>query len=558
MDNRFKILSLLLILLSACSTTNTETAGPFITPPFKGVNIPSTNFIVSATKDIDINIGNGTRIFIPKNSLVNTQGELVQDSVIIQFKTMYDALEAFVSGIPMNFTDAQKQKQHMQTAGMFELTAITLDSQKVKMKEGKEIDFTFASNINDKTYNFFQLDSNIRNWVDLGETQAIANPIKAKLQSEFTKNTTEAKRLKTKLDNKLVFYDLSPYDVGMMKLFQSPQWTDYDKMRPQLNKLVNTQMRALQKKADNYDMQLYHFPVFWGYVNFKGKAYSPTEILWKKASGSKVNSRWKKTNDAQYIMSRFSEVKEDRKALKGIEFKPLRGNLCKFIRTFQNGKKKETLLEGIAPLKLYYKYTPKQWEENYDSLMQVIGRHKDEDRMDWVEMQRLMEIAKKQREQASRQYAFVRKLKLANFGTYNCDYLYRVEEQQMVNVKTQFNWETPSGVTLTEEDKTYCNWSLFLEDDRSVISFSYNKEKPVSIPDGAMLMAVLPNNQIALCQPDQQVDFTNIRSQGKQEQATTISLSLQVFEEKVESVEQLKAIVKQFKEMQKENSVASR
>lgn len=152
----------------------------YVNPPVKGVDIKREKFTIDPEKGARLKSISGTEIIIPKNAIVDAQGNPVNGDVDILYREFKDVGDIFISGIPMKY-DSSGTGYHFESAGMLELLAYK-DGKPVFLKPDKPIDIKMRSNNGDDKFNLYYLDTNKRNWVYKGkdkiEKNDIANAVK--------------------------------------------------------------------------------------------------------------------------------------------------------------------------------------------------------------------------------------------------------------------------------------------------------------------------------------------------------------------------------------------
>ena len=70
-------------------------------PPIKGRNVKSVSFTFKAEEGVDHYLNTGSRVSIPKNSIVDANGKPVKGKVKIKCREFHSVKDIFLSGIPM-------------------------------------------------------------------------------------------------------------------------------------------------------------------------------------------------------------------------------------------------------------------------------------------------------------------------------------------------------------------------------------------------------------------------------------------------------------------------
>ena len=148
-----------------------EEAKPCIAPPIKGLNVHYTTFKVIAEKGASLEYKTGSKIRIPKNAFADENGNILKGEVELRYREFHDAVDFFVSGIPMTY-DSAGVKYQFESAGMVEVLAYQ-NGKQVNMAPKKAIDIEMASNYKGTEYNFYKLDTVANNWSCLGKDKVV-------------------------------------------------------------------------------------------------------------------------------------------------------------------------------------------------------------------------------------------------------------------------------------------------------------------------------------------------------------------------------------------------
>jgi len=191
-----KTILILLIFSALASCTqnskfsSSEANAVEIKPASIGIEVPLPNvkralksFIVNTEKDNEFITEKGSRIFIPKGSLVDENGNTISGKVDLIFEEFHDATDIILSGIPMNITTEDGELGSMESAGMFNISAQQNGSE-VRIGNGKTIEIEIASNQEEENFDFFEYDASENNWVNQGNATPRINPDRLALLSE--------------------------------------------------------------------------------------------------------------------------------------------------------------------------------------------------------------------------------------------------------------------------------------------------------------------------------------------------------------------------------------
>ena len=141
---------------------------PFVNPPMDGINVPYESFAVKADRKSKLKYSSsGSKIKIPENAFMDKDGNDIQGDVELKYREFHDAVDIFVSGIPMNYDSAGVEYQ-FESAGMMEILAFQ-DGEPVFIKPGKEIKIEMVSNYEGEHFNLYELDPANENWTYRGK-----------------------------------------------------------------------------------------------------------------------------------------------------------------------------------------------------------------------------------------------------------------------------------------------------------------------------------------------------------------------------------------------------
>jgi hypothetical protein len=189
-----------------------EAAKPCINPPLQGVSIPYTIYKVMAQNGATLDFKTGSKIIIPKNAFVDENGKLLKGEVELRYREFHDAVDFFVSGIPMTY-DSAGVKYQFESAGMVELVGYQ-NGKLVNVDKQKPIHIELASNYKGIEYNLYQLDTLKNNWSCLGKDRVVAKNEVAKtaikpavsenkIEQSSVYKTIETKKIETQAEKEI-------------------------------------------------------------------------------------------------------------------------------------------------------------------------------------------------------------------------------------------------------------------------------------------------------------------------------------------------------------------
>ncbi|MFL5729401.1 MAG: hypothetical protein ACJ75J_07925 [Cytophagaceae bacterium] len=139
----------------------------FVDLPMKNVQIPFEEFSVDAKAGGKITSASGSMIIIPAQAFVDPAGKMILGKVDIRYREFRDAVDFFLSGIPMGYDSAGAHYQ-LESAGMMEIKA-SQNGTAVQMAADKKIEIRMVSAHEGTHYNMYELDTVGRNWIYRGK-----------------------------------------------------------------------------------------------------------------------------------------------------------------------------------------------------------------------------------------------------------------------------------------------------------------------------------------------------------------------------------------------------
>lgn len=213
---------------------------PCINPPVKGAEKPYSLYTIDANKGGEFTHTTGTLVKIPGKSLLDENGKPVIGKVEIKYREFHDAVDIFLSGIPMTYDSAGTQS-HFQSAGMMEILGFQ-NGKPIQLEKGKTIEVKMASLHPGNDFNVYALDTINKNWIYKGKDVVTvagkenSTPVLkdtssllvlhkkkeielVKIRSEILKTETEIKNLKAEkpVEPKKVNYSKYNFDIDVDK-----------------------------------------------------------------------------------------------------------------------------------------------------------------------------------------------------------------------------------------------------------------------------------------------------------------------------------------------------
>jgi len=190
-----------------------------IKPPLKNKDVAYSKFKIIAEKGGELHLKTGSHVVIPKNSIIDKDGNPVNGEIDLVFREFHNTQEIFLSGIPMQFS---KSNNYLESMGMAELKG-TKDNKEVYLKpnSGAFIDLATKSTPV-KEYALWQLDKNVE-WTDAGYYTTIPNSRKENSLKIIDKEKRKRKKTAKSPD---VFFEIYSdlEDFPNMEAWQGVTW----------------------------------------------------------------------------------------------------------------------------------------------------------------------------------------------------------------------------------------------------------------------------------------------------------------------------------------------
>lgn len=418
-----------------------------------------TSFKINSSEKNELELPSGTKIIVEANSLVDAEGKLITGEAIIQYREYHDAVDVLLSGIPMNY-EVQGRKRTMQTAGMFDINGVQ-GGQPIFVKDGVGVQVDFASFEEGADYNLFNLNEE-KGWQFVDYVNPTVNEDRLKTEEAIKLLT---KKLKAPKENFFVFNYNAILDVEYNN--------DWYKIKE------NKDNPSLAKKVKRYDLD-YFMSSIYQLITYKGNSYPADMMVWKH----KIGKRW-----PAWVRQKECVI----------SIEPKRGKLYRMKASLPGENKEFTVnIEVVVPLKYLFKYSPKDWKNNFQKVMKDVSAKEEQLRIELEEVRKRLE----------QQAAVIRSFEIAGFGIYNYDKL--MKEENRVDVVAVFKMEG-----MDDLDLVIC----LPEDNKTVIKYPKSDwDKVVLLPgNSARFVAILPNKSVGIYTEKeyQAIDFEQFKGKIK-------------------------------------------
>ncbi|MEI7597577.1 MAG: hypothetical protein WCK02_17660 [Bacteroidota bacterium] len=140
----------------------------YVKAPVKSINSAFEIFKIANNKENKLHHSSGTTIFINPYTFGSKN-----DSIEIRYREFKTPCEMLFSGIPMTYDSCGKTYQ-FESGGMFELLAFK-NGKPIQIAKNKEIKIDFIASTRDKSFNFYELDTNRKCWKYIGKEENTKN-----------------------------------------------------------------------------------------------------------------------------------------------------------------------------------------------------------------------------------------------------------------------------------------------------------------------------------------------------------------------------------------------
>jgi flagellar biosynthesis GTPase FlhF len=165
-------------LIVACSekATNSKVENvvkAFVDPPIKELQTPFESYQVDAKLGDTLIYPSGTVIVFPQNAFTDSNGNVVEGPVEVKYREFKDAVDFYLSGIPMNYTPPGSDKEAIfESAGMCELVAYRRGEQ-LQVNPSAKPELMMSSTDDAPDYNVYYLDTISKKWIEKGKDEII-------------------------------------------------------------------------------------------------------------------------------------------------------------------------------------------------------------------------------------------------------------------------------------------------------------------------------------------------------------------------------------------------
>jgi hypothetical protein len=338
----------------------------------------------------------GSKLYIPKNTFVQQNGDIVNTSVKLQYREFHSSVDIFLSGIPMQYDGAGTQ-YHFESAGMCELYGFD-DKNPLQIATGKACKIEMASQKASTKFNLYQLDTSSGVWTNLGK--------------DIVKNIATEKQVpqNSQKKNKKITQELAKIAKPIKPTKANPDrpWLQIDvddTEYPELIAYKNVVFEVLETTPYDRENQ----KINWDKISLqKGKKKGTYKILFEKGE-----------RKGEYDVQPALQGEDYQAALKEYEKK---------FATYEATKKQAEIAKETAR-----KESQIREQQVQDEMTQAIAAEKlrQENDVKFIQEQEKQQIiAMKNLSEA--QNLVYRTIVANNFGIYNCDLPKKLPLEKMI------------------------------------------------------------------------------------------------------------------------------
>lgn len=149
--------------------TNFFNTTPFIDPPLTHVQPVFNQYKANGVIGGQVKCKDNATLIIPESAFQDQEGNTINGEIDLFYRSMYDPVDFFLSGIPLTY-DSSQIGYLMESIAVIELYA-EQNGKRIQLRDGKDIQINWVSELNMKSdsllqeYKTYYLDQEHRTWV---------------------------------------------------------------------------------------------------------------------------------------------------------------------------------------------------------------------------------------------------------------------------------------------------------------------------------------------------------------------------------------------------------
>jgi hypothetical protein len=468
-----------------------------IRPPIPELDLPFMVFRVECDRENLIELPKGGRLKVPANAFVDADGQAVTGTVELRYREMQDALDIFLTGIPMDYDSAGSRQ--LETAGMFELRG-SQNGREVQVKPGAELELRLASMTPGNDYNAYFFDEKVGNWQFLSYSSGEPNPQKAKINEKLQQ--LDAQLSEPQMGDNFVLDYSSALDVEYNHALCMHNIMEINGKRTVLDTIVKVlDHDQVMSKIQRYGLVWYN-ALGHGIVEFADRSRYPAAfVVWHRLDNDPLPA-WLYPRKAPKGKTNYAGDPHPFEILEnGLSTaQTLRVKKNEYVITFYAPQKMDSFsmrVQALMPLEELFQRNAKSWRKDHVGVKQAL----EKERAMWAQRAMQDTVAE----------AF-RTISMSGMGIYNFD---KLLEAQKILVRAEFRFKGVSGSQQLQ------NAWVVTEGNRSVFNLKYASSKlPIEMVTGqkAKIVAITADNRLAVLPTKryQQIDFSSVKKSPNQ------------------------------------------
>ena len=467
-------LATVVLLLSSCSPK------PGIKAPFSDLDPSSMVFGLDAGRDTTLTLSSGTVITYSGGTLVDASGDPVNGRFDLEYREFHDAVDIFLSGIPMTIETASGPGT-LQTAGMFEIDA-RQQGKPLRIAEGRSIGIKFGSRYAEDDYNLYYMDPSEATWTEIGKPENSVNEEKKKFSDSLENN----KPVKT-TGPELIVFDYAQ----LLDIYFKDDWNSIWQHR--------TSNNPPPKALLEYGFTRYDDISIWQEVKFNNGSYLVNELVWRDLDRTGF-PKW-----MNGYATEWDNREENGKYVyvpRNITVKPIGKNMHEFNFTWK-GKRFTKRMEAIVPLRNLLKEPASKWSDMY---------------------QRAMDDMEKEQERLALMADTFREFEVRNLGIYNCDRLLQNPDW----------YEIDPVIVMEKPGEDFEHIVLLMGDNSAMVKIPAEQTMRINPASGHRIFIPLSNNEAEILTPEALAGLPKTKPAGETAPAMELKMKRIRFRDQAE------------------------
>lgn len=142
-----------------------------MSPPVPGMEPAFMVLNVDADEALTFEAESGSKITVPEDAFVTTEGKEVEGEVEIRYREFRDQIDLFLAGVPARY-DSANISRPLEFLGCMEISAWQ-NGQPLALRKGKSMEIAFLANDTSRRFGVFALNDEKDNWNRQGRDQML-------------------------------------------------------------------------------------------------------------------------------------------------------------------------------------------------------------------------------------------------------------------------------------------------------------------------------------------------------------------------------------------------